>query len=396
MDDKTAKAVKALGINAKNEEDAREQILEILKKNEIEGMEDEELSTLIDIAEALVGDSKEDSEEDENDKLAKEVEDEEDADEDENDDDESEEEENVEEGGDELDDMDRSELKTYIKEHELNVKVTKKMEDDDIREAIRAAEAENGGDEDEQDDESEPEEEEKPAKDKKAEKSEKKAAKKTEKEEEEEPAEKPNKKADKKAEKAEKKADKKEKKEGGRKKTKIDPKNNNEDRKVFDVFKELFPEDSFNYNWVEGGVTIKHRGENSERGIVCMKPFYRKEDGLVGNMYIAALTKNTDVLDKNDIDYGFHWNDAPEMKNITIDEAYEILEKVQDVILEKVQKIDKKLGDNKAKMEKNLEKGAKKFDKKEEKEADVKADKKVEEKASEKSDKKANKKDKKK
>ena len=75
MDDKTAKAVKALGINAKNEEDAREQILEILKKNEIECMEDVELSTLIDIAEALVGDSKEDSEEDENDKLAKEVED---------------------------------------------------------------------------------------------------------------------------------------------------------------------------------------------------------------------------------------------------------------------------------------------------------------------------------
>ena len=395
MDDKTAKAVKALGINAKNEEDAREQILEILKKNEIEGMEDEELSTLIDIAEALVGDSKEDSEEDENDKLAKEVEDEEDADEDENDDDESEEEENVEEGGDELDDMDRSELKTYIKEHELNVKVTKKMEDDDIREAIRAAEAENGGDEDEQDDEPEPKPEEKPAKDKKAEKVEKKAAKKAEKKEEE-PAEKSNKNADKKAEKSEKKVDKKEKKEGGRKKTKIDPKNNNEDRKVFDVFKELFPEDNFNYNWVEGGVTIKHRGENSERGIVCMKPFYRKEDGLVGNMYIAALTKNTDVLDKNDIDYGFHWNDAPEMKNITIDEAYEILEKVQDVILEKVQKIDKKLGDNKAKMEKNLEKGAKKSDKKEEKKADVKADKKVEEKAPEKSDKKANKKDKKK
>ena len=394
MDDKTAKAVKALGINAKNEEDAREQILEILKKNEIEGMEDEELSTLIDIAEALVSDSKEDSEEDENDKLAKEVEDEDadDESEDEDADDESEEEENVEEGGDELDDMDRSELKAYIKEHELDVKVTKKMEDDDIREAIRAAESENGNDEDEQDDEPEPEPEEKPAK---AEKAEKKAAKKAEKKEEE-PAEKSNKNADKKAEKSDKKANKKEKKEGGRKKTKIDPKNNNEDRKVFDMFKELFPEDNFNYNWVEGGVTIKHRGENSERGIVCMKPFYRKEDGLVGNMYIAALTKNTDVLDKNDIDYGFHWNDAPEMKNITIDEAYEILEKVQDVILEKVQKIDKKLGDNKAKMEKNLEKGAKKSDKKEEKKADVKVDKKVEEKAPEKSDKKANKKDKKK
>lgn len=370
MDEKTAKAVKALGINAKNEEDAREKILEILKKNEIEGMEDEDLSTLIDIAEALVSDSNEDSEEDENDKLAKEVEDE-------DEEDESEEEENVEEGGDELDDMNRSELKAYIKEHKLDVKVTKKMEDDDIREAIRAAEAENDEEEEQEDEpetETEPEQEEKPEKGKKAEK---KAAKKTEKEEEE-PSEKPNKKADKKAakvEKSEKKADKKEKKEGGRKKTKIDPKNNNEDRKVFDMFKELFPEDSFNYNWVEGGVTIKYRGENSERGIVCMKPFYRKNDGLVGNMYIAALTKNTDVLDKNDIDYDFHWNNAPEMKSITIEEAYEILEKVQDVILEKVQKIDKKLGDNKAKMEKNFEKGAKKSDKKEEK-APVKADKK--------------------
>ena len=374
MDDKTAKAVKALGINAKNEEDARNQILEILKKNEIEGMEDEELSTLIDIAEALVSDSKEDSEEDENDKLANEV-DEEDVD-DEGDEDDSEEE-DVEEDGDELDNMDRSELKAYIKEHELDVKVTKKMEDDDIREAIRAAEAENDDEgDDEQENELEPEPEEKPAKGKKAEK---KAAKKAEKEEEEEPAEKPNKKADKKAakaEKAEKKSEKKEKKEGGRKKTKIDPKNNNEDRKVFDMFKELFPEDRFNYNWVEGGVTIKHRGENSERGIVCMKPFYRKENGLVGNMYIAVLTKNTDVLDKNDIDYDFHWNNAPEMKNITIDEAYEILEKVQDEILEKVQRIDKKLGDNKVKMEKNLEKSAKKDDVKASEKSNKKADKK--------------------
>lgn len=378
MDEKTAKAVKALGINAKNEEDARKQILNILKENEIEGMEDEELSTLIDIAEAFVGDEDtKGSEDDENDNLAKEVEEEE-SDEGSDDDEDGD---SDDADGDEFDGMDRTELKAYIKENELDVKVKKSWSDDEIREAIRAAE---GGSDEEEEKEPEPEPE-----------PEKKASKKETKEEKQDEEEKPAKKTSKKDAKAEKKADKSEKKEGGRKKTKIDPKRNEEDRELFECFKELFPEDGFNYNWVEGGVTIKHRGENSERGIVCMKPFYRKEDGVVGNMYIAALTKNTDVLDKNDIEYSFHWNDAPEMKGITIEEAYDILEKVQDVILEKVQKIDKKLGDNKAKMEKNLEKTAKKEDKK----ADKKAvsEKKETEKASEKkADKKADKKNSKK
>lgn len=365
MDEKTAKAVKALGINAKNEDDARKQILDILKKNEIEGMEDEDLSTLIDIAEAFVGDEEDTkgSEEKENDNLAKEV------DEEENDDDSDDDEDGDadDDEGDELDSMDRTELKAYIKENELDVKVKKSWSDDEIREAIRAAEGDS--EEPEEEPEPEPEEEEpetEPEPKKKAsKKDEKKASKKEAKEEKQDEEEKPAKKTSKNEAKSDKKAEKKaEKKEGGRKKTKIDPKRNEKDRELFECFKELFPEDGFNYNWVEGGVTIKHRGENSERGIVCMKPFYRKEDGVVGNMYIAALTKNTDILDKNDIEYGFHWNDAPEMKGVTIEEAYDILEKVQDVILEKVQKIDKKLGDNKVKMEKNLEKTAKKEDKK--------------------------------
>ena len=379
MDEKTAKAVKALGINAKNEDDARKQILDILKKNEIEGMEDEDLSTLIDIAEAFVGDEDaKSSEEDENDNLAKEV-DEEESDDDSYDDEDGDADDNE---GDELDGMDRTELKAYIKENELDVKVKKSWSDDEIREAIRAAEAEADGDDEQEETEPEPEPEPEP---------EKKASKKETKEEKQDEVEKPAKKTSKKDAKTDKKAEKSGEKEGGRKKTKIDPKRNEKDRELFECFKELFPEDGFNYNWVEGGVTIKHRGENSERGIVCMKPFYRKEDGVVGNMYIAALTKNTDILDKNDIEYGFHWNDAPEMKGVTIEEAYDILEKVQDVILEKVQKIDKKLGDNKAKMEKNLEKTAKKEDKK----ADKKAvsEKKEAEKASEKkADKKADKK----
>lgn len=54
---------------------------------------------------------------------------------------------------DELDGLDRSELKKYIKENELEVTVKKSMSDDDIREAIRAAQKSDDDDEDGDDDE---------------------------------------------------------------------------------------------------------------------------------------------------------------------------------------------------------------------------------------------------
>ena len=50
-----------------------------------------------------------------------------------------EEEDDEEEDGDELDDLDRTGLKKFIKENELDVKVLKKMTDDDIRAKIREA-----------------------------------------------------------------------------------------------------------------------------------------------------------------------------------------------------------------------------------------------------------------
>lgn len=51
-----------------------------------------------------------------------------------------------------LDEMDRTELKKYIAENDLEVKVKKSMDDDDIREAIREAE---GADDDDDDDDDE-------------------------------------------------------------------------------------------------------------------------------------------------------------------------------------------------------------------------------------------------
>lgn len=72
---------------------------------------------------------------------------------DEDDDDEDDDDEESDEDGDNLDDLSRKELKEYIAEEELDVKVKKSMDEDDIREAIREADREAEGDSDEDDDE---------------------------------------------------------------------------------------------------------------------------------------------------------------------------------------------------------------------------------------------------
>src|SRR5574344_744261 len=139
MNAETAKRVKTLNINAKDEEEAREKLLGILNDNGIEGMEEEDTDTLIEIAESFVeegvdapeepeaDDANDDADED---ALAEEVEAEE------------EEEETAEETneGDQFDVMERTALKNYIKEQGLDIKVKKSWSDDDLREEIRKAE----------------------------------------------------------------------------------------------------------------------------------------------------------------------------------------------------------------------------------------------------------------
>ena len=86
--------------------------------------------------------------------------------EEEEEDDEEEEEEDEKEEGDEFDDMERSELKKYIKDNDLDITVKKSMTDDDLRAAIRAASAtaeETEEEEEEEETAEEPEEEEEAA-----------------------------------------------------------------------------------------------------------------------------------------------------------------------------------------------------------------------------------------
>ena len=328
MNAETAKRVKALGINAKSEEAAREELLKILVDNGIEGMEEEDTATLIEIAESFVeeGSSVSDAENDETEEttedddaaaLAEEVEaedGEEDAD------------------GDILTGMDRTALKAYIKENSLAVKVKKSWSDDDIRDAIRTAEASIKDNETEDE---EPEKEEAPA------------PKKVEK-------------------KAVKKAESKDEKKIGKRGLKLDPKNNEDDRAEFEVLKELFPEDSHAYCWVaSAGVTVKYKGKNTQRAMILVENCSKQADGSVKcNLYLPTFTKQTEVLDEAGLEYEKCWSGAPFIKGTTLAESIEVIKSLMPHITATVQKIDKRLGENRAKMEDSLNKKAAKTSKK--------------------------------
>ena len=326
MNAETAKRVKVLGINAKDEETAREKLLGILNDNGIEGMEDEDTTTLIEIAESFVEEGSSttevpvetESEEAEVEALADEV----DAENRANSDEEEETEDEVDEDEDKLISMDRTALKAYIKENDLDVKVKKSWSDDDIRKAIRNAKAD------------EEVEEESHA--------------------EEAPAKAVEKKAEKKASKGEGE------KKIGKRGLKLDPKNNEDDRKVFDCLHELFPEDKYSYAWVaSAGVTIKFKGKNSQRGMVLIENCSRQaDDSIKCNLYLLTFTKQTAVLDEAGIEYELCWSGAPFMKGISLDEAMNTITTLMPHITATVQKIDKRLGENRAKMEESLNKKA--------------------------------------
>ena len=328
MNAETAKRVKVLGINAKSEEAARVELLKILVDNGIEGMEEEDTATLIEIAESFVEDGssvsdaeneepEETTEDDDAAALAEEVE-EEDSEEDAD--------------GDILTGMDRTALKAYIKENSLAVKVKKSWSDDDIRDAIRTAEASIKDNETEDE---EPEKEEAPA------------PKKVEK-------------------KAVKKAESKDEKKIGKRGLKLDPKNNEDDRAEFEVLKELFPEDSHAYCWVaSAGVTVKYKGKNTQRTMILVENCSKQADGSVKcNLYLPTFTKQTEVLDEAGLEYEKCWSGAPFIKGTTLAESIEVIKSLMPHITATVQKIDKRLGENRAKMEDSLNKKAAKTSKK--------------------------------
>ena len=294
-----AKRLKSMGVNVKTEEDARKKLLAVLEKEGIEGMNDEDLDTLIDMAGSFLDgyDTEEEVDEEETDDSEEEEDD---------------------------DEKDANDLADEVEEEEAE------------EETEDSEEEETDEDSDDEEEEEETEEEEKPAK-----KSAKKETKK--------PAVK---------KKVEKPAPKKPTKRG----VKLDPKNNEEDQDAFKPLRKLFAEKEYVFTWLSNnGVTIKYIGKNGKRGICTIENCTKKTDGtIICNLYLLTMTKETDKLDDMGIAYELCWTKAPFMKGITLEEAIEILEKVFDIVTSFVTTVDKRLGANRKKMEENLEKGSKK------------------------------------
>lgn len=278
IDAALAKKLKDLKITAKTEDEARKKLLAILEKEGVEGMDDEDTDTLIDMVDSFV--------------------------------------------------------------------------DNDAEEPDETDEVEEEVDETEETEEEPEEEEKKPAK---------KAAP-AKKKTEEKPAKKETtKKTTKTTEKPAKKEAKTEEKKTSKRGKRLDPKNVAADRKEFDALKKLFGE-GYNYAWLSSfGVTIKHVGKNGSRGIVTIENCTKLDDGNVHcNLYLLTMAKQTDKLDELGLDYGICWSGAPYMKGIILDEIVEVLEKLYDDITSFVTTVDKRLGDNRKKMEENLKSSGKK------------------------------------
>ena len=123
----------------------------------------------------------------------------------------------------------------------------------------------------------------------------------------------------------------------------------------------MFPEDTCKYDWVQTGVTIKNKGTNSNRAMVLIENCSLKDDGTIRcNLYLLTMTKKKEVLDEKGIDYKTCWSGQPFCSGVTFDEAIAIITELKDEITGFVTKVDKKLGENRKKMEDNLKSAAKK------------------------------------
>ena len=305
VSDAIAKQLKKLGIkNVKTEDEAREKLLAILEKNGIEGMEDEDTESLIDMAESFIEDDDEDTD-------AADAEETDSDDESEDDETEDEDEELADEAEEDEDEDEKPAKKSAKKQDKKPAKKSAKKSDDD-------------------------DEDEKPAK---------KSAKKQE----------------------AKKADKKPaaKKQSSSRGVKLFPQKNEDDRSYFKPLHKVFSPKEFDYAWVStSGVNIRNNGGNSKRSLVLIENCTIKQkdgkDVVFCNLYFPILNGHTECLDEAGIDYKPCWNGAPMIKEIPMEEAIEIIEEVLDELVKLAGKIDKRLGDNRKKMEASLKKNEKK------------------------------------
>ena len=233
----------------------------------------------------------------------------------------------------------------------------------DIAESFRGQESEEPEEDEESEDEGSDEEE--------VEEPEEESEEEQDDEPEEEPEEevKPSKKASKKAKKEEAKPSKKEevkpskkdkKEEKLKKGEKLDPQKNEGDRKYFEPLKKVFGKE-FTFSWIsKNGVSIKYNGSNGSKNAVKIKSSMIKDGEFICNLFVQTA-KGGDILEKIGItDYEINWNGYAFVRGLGMDEVIEIIQQLIDNgMLDGLKSRDKRLGENRKKMEESLEKSSK-------------------------------------
>ena len=112
----------------------------------------------------------------------------------------------------------------------------------------------------------------------------------------------------------------------------------------------------YEFAWVKNaGVSIKYKGENASRGVLLIEAALRKEDGTITcNCYFNTMTKNVEEFEKANYEFKRSWNNVPFLSKVTFPEVLEALNAFKKFIKDKAQATDKKLGENRQKMEDDL------------------------------------------
>ncbi len=327
--------LKSVGITGvKTEDDAKKKLVAFLAENDVDNVEDEDLKSLIEMADAFYeGDAPEESTssetETEADDLAEEVEGEEEEPVEEEEVVEEEEEIVEEEEEDEFEGMDRDELKKYIGANKFHkgddpIKIKKSDSDDDIRGFIRGKVGE-------------PE----------------KAA--------------PKKEIDKKPPKKDTSkttsAPAATSESGGTRLPIFDARNDESHEKHIQVFiDKFFPAEEFEIKILKQGFTVRLLGKNAKPTIMNFDELKIDDGSLFGNLYLNRLKTVDEMMEflperlkDNKIGH-FRGETHPSIKRVTTDDVIEILEAngALAASLQKADATDERLGKNREKMEEQL------------------------------------------
>jgi len=146
----------------------------------------------------------------------------------------------------------------------------------------------------------------------------------------------------------------------------LNPKENEDDREYLAFVLDEFPEKQFIHAYTAAGVSIKYKGVNSARCLFSIEAISVHPDGTVTcDVYLMMFQKREETLVEDGWvssmdDMKYSWNGCPVIKKMTNEDLSAFIEDYKDFMVGGASKTDKRLGANREKMEENLKGTSKK------------------------------------